>query len=439
MPGRVDPLGAVPRQQTRTRAPLPASRPPGRLEALARSPLTSYYLLLGATALLLTLGLVMVLSASSVQSYRRSGSSFAVFEKQALWLAIGLPLLWGALRLPVRAYRRLALPALVGSLALLALVPPFGVEVNGNKNWLDFGGPFRLQPSEPAKLALVLWGADVLARKRRLLGQWKHLLVPLVPGGGLLIGLVLLGDDLGTSLVLMAILLALLFFAGAPLRLFAGVLSAGAVLVLALAVTSANRLQRITGWWDPSAGDTALTVGYQSMHGKYALASGGWWGLGLGASREKWGGLPEAHNDFIFAVLGEELGLVGTLVVLALIGALGYAGVRVAARARDPFVRLAAAGVTTWLLFQALVNVGAVLGLLPVVGLPLPLVSYGGSALLPTMLALGMLLSFARREPGAADELAAGGTAGAQLRRALRQPTTGPTPGPTPGRRGTDR
>ncbi|MDP9398539.1 MAG: putative lipid II flippase FtsW [Actinomycetota bacterium] len=405
-------------------------------------PLTSYYLVLGATAMLLMLGLVMVLSASSVDSYRRSGSSFAVFEKQALWFAVGLPLLWLAARLPTRAYRVLAYPALAGCLGLLALVPLVGVEVNGNTNWLDLGGPFRVQPSEPAKLALVIWGADLLARKHRLLDEWQHLLVPLLPVGGVLVGLVLLGSDLGTALVLMVILLGLLFFAGAPLRLFAGVLACGAVLAAALARTSENRLERITSWWG-SSGDTALSWSYQATHGKYALASGGWWGLGLGASREKWGGLPEAHNDFIFAVLGEELGLVGTLAVLALFGGLGYAGLRIAARSTDGFVRLAAAGVTTWIIFQTLVNVGAVLGILPVIGIPLPLVSYGGSALLPTMLALGMLLAFARREPGAAEALAERGPgrvarallrvpAAARARRASRRRASSP---PRRGRR----
>jgi cell division protein FtsW len=263
-----------------------------------------------------------------------------------------------------------------------------------------------LQPSEPAKLALALWGADLLARKVKLLDQWRHLLVPLVPVGALLVGLVLLGNDLGTALVLVVVVLALLFFAGAPLRLFAVVLIAAAGGAAYLAAQQGHRMQRITSWWEPSEA-TAQTWGYQALHGKFALASGGWWGLGLGAGREKWGALPEAHNDFIFAVIGEELGLVGTMVVLALFGILGYAGLRIAVRSRDRFVRLAAASVTSWLLFQTMVNVGAVVGILPVVGIPLPLVSYGGSALLPTMLALGMLMAFARQEPAAARALAA--------------------------------
>jgi len=241
----------------------------------------------------------------------------------------------------------------------------------------------------------VLWGADLLARKHRLLDQWKHLLVPLVPVGGTVVMLVLLGGDLGTAVILMAILAALLYAAGSPLRLFVVV---GAPVALAVAVMvqgRSYRLERITTWLDPSLDPQG--AGWQALHGKFALASGGWWGVGLGGSKEKWGGLPEAHTDFIFAILGEELGLLGTVVVLLLFGVVGYAGLRVAVHATDPFVRLASVGVTAWILCQALVNIGAVLGILPITGVPLPLVSYGGSALLPTLLGLGMLLSFARR------------------------------------------
>ncbi|MDP9394579.1 MAG: putative lipid II flippase FtsW [Actinomycetota bacterium] len=368
-------------------------------------PLTSYYLLLGATTALLVLGLVMVFSASSVKSYAEHNDSFYFFKRQLVWAGLGLPVLWTASRLPPRAWRALAYVGLIGVTVLLCLVVVSGKAVNGNRNWVAVGG-FQIQPSEFAKIVIVLWAADMLARKQRLLDQWKHLLVPLLPVSCVLIGLVLLGNDLGTALILMAIVAGLLFFAGAPLRLFAllGGLSAGLVVVLSNTAAGAHRLERFRGWWDPEAVDP-LRTGWQLQHSKYALASGNWWGLGLGASREKWGGLPEQHTDFIFAIIGEELGLIGTLAVLALFGALGYAGIRVATRTGDPFVRLAAAGVTSWLLVQALVNIGAVTGLLPITGVPLPLVSYGGSALVPTMAALGMLLSFARREPGAAEAL----------------------------------
>jgi cell division protein FtsW len=365
-----------------------------KAESLLARPATPYYLLLGATLMLLALGVVMVFSASSVIAFKYQGSSFAIVSKQAMWVVIGLPLMWIASRLPVRAWRGFAYLGLIASFALLCLVVVAGTEVNGNKNWIDFGGPFRIQPSELAKLAVVVWSADLLARKQKLLAEWKHLLVPLVPVGGLIIGLVLLGGDLGTAIVLAAIVGSLLYVAGSPLRIFA-LISAPMLLVGALMVHGRSaRLSRITSWLDPSA--DPLGEGLQALHGKYALAGGGWWGAGLGASKEKWGSLPEAHTDFIFAIIGEELGLVGTLAVLALFGVIGYAGLRVAVNARDPFVRYAAAGVTAWILFQAFVNIGAVLGILPITGVPLPLVSYGGSALVPTMLGLGMLLSFAR-------------------------------------------
>jgi cell division protein FtsW len=377
-----------------------AARPAGGgsgpgLRALVDRPATPYYLLLGASSLLLVLGVVMVFSASSVTAFAFLGSSLAIVSKQALWVLIGLPLMWFASRLPVRAWRVLAYLALAASLALLVLVAVAGTEVNGNRNWLDFGGPFRIQPSELAKLALILWGADLLARKEPLLGQWKHLLVPLVPVGGTVIGLVLLGGDLGTAVILVGILAALLYVAGAPARLFVAAAVPGGLLVSWMVSFESYRMTRITDWLHPEQADP-LGSGLQALHGKFALASGGWWGVGLGGSKEKWGALPEAHTDFIFAIIGEELGLVGTLAVLGLIGVIGYAGLRVAIEATDPFVRLASAGVTAWLLVQAMVNIGAVLGILPIMGVPLPLVSYGGSALVPTMLGIGMLLSFAR-------------------------------------------
>lgn len=366
------------------------------LRTVAR-PEAPYYLLLGASALLLALGLVMVLSASSVASYASYESSFVIARQQAIWLTAGAPLMWVAARMPVRWWRLLAYPAIVVSLALLALLPFVGREINGNVNWFHVGG-VSVQPSEAAKLALVLWGADLLARKRKVLAQWKHLLVPLVPVAGVVIALVLYGGDLGTALILCAILAALLFVAGAPLRVLAlmAVLGTAMVLILSQLPGTAYRMRRITGWLDPASADP-LDAGYQALHGKYALGSGGWFGVGLGASREKVpGALPEPHTDFIFAIIGEELGLVGTIAVLLLFAALGYAGFRIALATPDPFARLAAGAATAWILVQAMVNIGAVIGVLPITGIPLPLVSYGGSALLPTMVALGMLLSFSR-------------------------------------------
>jgi cell division protein FtsW len=303
--------------------------------------------------------------------------------------------------MPVRVLRALAYPALLVSIGLLILVviPGLGVEVNGSRNWLRIAG-FQFQPSELSKLALVLWGADLLARKERLLGQSKHLLIPLLPVAALILLLVLAGGDLGTSLILMAIVAALLFFGGARWTVLAGLAGIALLAIGLLSVTTGYRIKRITSWLDPS-GDP-LGAGWQALHGQYALASGGWFGLGLGAGREKWGALPEAHTDFILAVIGEELGLVGTLVVLVLFGVIAYCGLRIGLSATDTFVRLGAATITTWLLAQAFINIGAVLGVLPITGIPLPLVSYGGTSLLVTLTAIGVLLAFARHEAAAA-------------------------------------
>ncbi|WP_019545782.1 putative lipid II flippase FtsW [Streptomyces sulphureus] len=396
----------------------PPRQQPGGGGALARlqlrvrrawdRPLTAYYLIFGAGLLLTVLGLVMVFSASQIQALNSGLASTHFFRKQLIAAVLGTVLLLVAARMPIGLHRSLAYPLLAVSIFLLCLVqvPGLGHEVNGNQNWIYFGGPFQVQPSEFAKLALALWAADLLARKgeKKLLSQWKHLLVPLVPMTLLLLGLIMLGGDMGTAIILTAVLFGLLWLAGAPTRLFVAVLAAAASVSAFLIVASPHRMSRLgcIGATDPGPADQC----WQAVHGIYALASGGWFGSGLGASVEKWGQLPEPHTDFIFAVTGEELGLAGTLSVLALFAALGYAGIRVAGRTEDPFVRYAAGGVTTWLTVQAVINIGAVLGLLPIAGVPLPLFSYGGSALLPTMFAVGLLIAFARSDPAAKAALA---------------------------------
>ncbi|KUJ34360.1 putative lipid II flippase FtsW [Streptomyces sp. NPDC093228] len=401
----------------------PAGRPTGprfsrdnsavRLVTRARRawdrPLTAYYLILGGSLLITVLGLVMVYSASQITALQMSLPGSYFFRKQFLAASIGAVLLLVASRMPVKLHRALAYPILAGAVFLMALVqvPGIGMSVNGNQNWISLGGSFQIQPSEFGKLALVLWGADLIARKqdKRLLGQWKHMLVPLVPVAFLLLGLIMLGGDMGTAIILTAILFGLLWLAGAPTRLFVAVLSIAATIGVILIKTSPNRMARLSciGATEAQSGPVDC---WQAVHGIYALASGGIFGSGLGASVEKWGQLPEAHTDFIFAVTGEELGLAGTLSVLALFAALGYAGIRVAGRTEDPFVRYAAGGVTTWITAQAVINIGAVLGLLPIAGVPLPLFSYGGSALLPTMFAIGLLIAFARDDPAARAALA---------------------------------
>ena len=383
-----------------------APRERGAVLGQWNSAVTSYYLILGASALLVALGLVMVLSSSSVSALSEGGSAYSIFLNQAKFALIGLPLAWVASRLPIGFYKRFAWHLLGLAVVLQLLVfSPLGVKVNGNRNWLDIGGGQRLQPSEMAKLALAVWLAAVLARKRPLLDRWMHVLVPGVVVATAMIGLVLLGSDLGTAIILMVLVGGSLFVAGVPLRMF-GVASIGAVLAVVVLVQSGNRrMARIEAHFSPDCDTQGIC--YQTLRGKYGLASGGLTGVGLGESREKWSYLPEAHNDFIFAILGEELGLMGTLLVLGLFGVLAVAMTRVIRRHTDPFVQIATAGIGAWILGQSLINIGVVIGLLPVIGVPLPLVSAGGSALITTMMGLGVVLSFARQEPGAAEALGA--------------------------------
>jgi cell division protein FtsW len=374
----------------------------GTRHALDR-PLTSYYLLLGASTLLLTIGLMMVLSSSSVYSYKLYDNSYRIFTRQLMWVGLALPVAFVASRLTHRVLRAFAWPGLLLATGLLAMTQlGFGRTVNGNTNWLALG-PLTLQPSELAKLAIILWAADLYARKEKLLGDWRHALMPVVPVTVGLTALVIKGGDLGTALVMFAIILGMLWVVGAPARIFGLSLLVVGAAALYLAGTSAERLERLTNFVDPFKNYEG--AGWQAAHGLFAMSSGGWFGKGISASQQKWGSLPEAHTDFIFAVLGEELGLVGTLLVLVLFLTIAYAGIRVAVRTTDPFVRYMAAGITVWLTAQMMINIGMVLALLPVIGIPLPLVSYGGSALLPSLVALGLLISFARSEPGAAEAL----------------------------------
>ena len=374
--GRVtaDPPGIVPG------LPEPASRRTSLLALLDR-PLTSYYLILGITTLLLALGLVMVLSTSSVQNLGQGGSPYSGFQHQLLGVLLGLPCMWVAARCGPTFFRALAYPLMFIAILGLLLTPLIGVTSGGATRYLQFG-PLVFQPSELAKLAFLLWGADLLARKEKLshLDDWRYLLIPLLPGAGILCMLVMLGDDLGTTFIL-----------------------------LLLVVVAKYRLGRLTSFFNPQGGPTGPDM--QSIQGKWAVGSGGWFGVGLGASRQKWGWVPDDTTDFIFAIIGEELGLVGTLCVSLLYGGLAFAGLRIARRVQDTFIRLAAAGATVWIVGQAIVNIAAVLGLIPITGVPLPLVSSGLSSLMVTMVALGMLMAFARLEPGAREALAARGPA----------------------------
>ncbi|WP_218184641.1 putative lipid II flippase FtsW [Nigerium massiliense] len=367
-------------------------------------PMASFVLVLVPAVLLCMLGTAMVLSASSVFAHFQFGDSYYFLKRQAVFLALGL--IAGTLlaRLAPEKLRPLGwiIFGAAGLLLVATFIPGVGYGVKGNRNWINFGSGammLRLQPSEFAKLAIILWGATVLDTKRRLLDQPKHLLVPFLPGSLILIGLVLLQHDLGTALVMGAIVIAVLWCVGSSWRVLgsiAAIVAAGAVFLVA---TNAGRLTRVLAFLDPSADPTGTN--HQANQALYGMATGGWWGVGIGASRQKWGSLVEAHTDYVLAIIGEELGLVGTLAVLALFCVLGYAGFRIALRSATFYSRIVAGGITCWLMLQTLINVMVVLRLLPVLGVPLPLVSYGGSALLANLMAVGLLLACAREEPDA--------------------------------------
>jgi cell division protein FtsW len=377
--------------------------------ALLDRPLTSYYLVLGCTLLLLALGLVIVLSASTAWQLEYGGSVYSTFEKQLLGAVLGLAMMWLMARTPIRLFRMCAYPLLGAAVFGLLLVLLVGSKSAGVERWVSVAG-FQVQPSEIAKLAFVLWGADLLARKEKLrqLTDARQLLIPLLPGLAVLGLLVMAGHDLSTTFLLAVIFLALLWIVGTPARLLVGMIGLMLFVILILIVVEPYRLSRITGFTGQSSA-TCSNACYQLKEGKYALGSGGWFGVGLGASKSKWGWVPAAPTDFVFSILGEELGLLGTLCVVFLYTGLAFAGLRIARRVPDTFSRLAAGAITLWIIAQALVNIGAVLGVLPITGVPLPLISAGVSSLLVTMTALGMLMAFARSEPGAREALAAAG------------------------------
>ena len=365
-----------------------------------------YYALLIATFGLLFIGMVMILSASTTVSYKQFNNQYIIFLRQLMFASIGIVIMMAISRLPKIFFFRWSKVALWISIVLLVLVliPSIGISVAGQRNWISLWGPFRLQPSEIAKLTLIVWGSVVLSKQiRSKITTWQNLLVPVFPVGAIIAVLVIFEGDLGTALILGPILLSLFYAVGAPVKLFTWSAMAGLLGIFILSIQESYRIQRFLSWINPSAENQ--DAGWQVTHGKYALASGGWTGIGLGASKEKWGWLPAAHTDFIFAVVGEELGLVGTLIVLALIGTIAYVALTLARKTNDLFTKLIATSVMAWIVVQSIINVGAVLGLLPVTGVPLPLVSYGGSSLVFTMSAIGVLMAVLRAEPNVKAEL----------------------------------
>ena len=356
----------------------------------------SYVVLLALVAVLNLIGLVMVLSASSVDSLRTYGSPWYFFERQLLWVVLGSVALLISARIDYRRWRRWSLPAMIAVIGLLfaVLVPGVGISVAGSRRWLGLGS-WRVQPSEIAKLALIIYLADLLARRAARMRDAAYSTLPVLLAMGLLGALVMKEPDMGTTMVLAVITFAILWVAGAPLGTIGILVTGGAAFGVVLAKAAPYRWHRLVAFLHPFA--DASNTGYQSAQALFALGGGRLSGVGLGAGRSSWGFLPNQHTDFIFAVIGEELGLVGTLVVVALFGVFTVLGVRAALRAPDRFGALLAAGVTAWIVGEAVINIGAVVGLLPVTGVPLPFISFGGSSLVIAMFATGILLNVAKQ------------------------------------------
>lgn len=375
---------------------------------LFATPASAYYLILGSGIALSSLGLVMVLSASSVKSLRESGNSFSFVLRQALFLILAAGLAWVAMKLRYELWKPIAQVSLVVSCALLVLpqIGGIGKTVGGNTNWIGIGS-FTLQPSEFAKLGLILWCALRLRihDQKASEGIASNPATLIIPGFMLVMALILLGRDLGTAVLVTGIVAGILFISGLALKVF-GLLAMGAgALFAALILPSANRMNRFSAFFDPFAEENYQGVGWQQAHSIMGLASGGAVGTGLGSSKQKWGSLPEVHTDFIFAVIGEELGLLGTLATLGLFGILILGIFKVAINAQNSFDRYVCAGIGCWISVQVLLNIGTVISVIPVVGVTLPLISYGGSSLIATFIALGYVLGVLRRDPQIASEI----------------------------------
>lgn len=370
-----------------------------RYSKIFARPELPFYLILWSTVFLAALGLTMVLSASTVTSLQENGNSYSIFIRQFFFLIIGTAAAYWAYKVRGTVWLRIARISL--TVSILTLLLPFvsflGKDVKGNRNWIEFWG-FTLQPSEFAKLGLILWCAYQLKNIDLNLDGNKSLLV-LLPAIAVISSIILLQKDLGTALLILLIFIGILFIAGAPLKLFLSVFVIGIVIGSAFVFSSAYRMDRFAALFDPFDERYYKFSGWQPAHSIMGLASGGLWGSGLGASKQKWANLAEAHTDFIFSVIGEELGLLGSLLVLGLYSALIFAIVRVALKTKDNFSRYATAAIACWFIAQVAINIGSATSLIPVIGVTLPFISYGGSSLLANLLAVGFVLGVARRTP----------------------------------------
>lgn len=366
-----------------------------------------YFLIIWSSVFLCALGLTMVLSASTVKSLQESGNTYSIFIRQFFFLILGAMATYWAYRVQGGIWQRIAKISLSISIVILLLpfIPNLGKNINGNRNWIEILG-FTLQPSEFAKFGLILWCALQL-RNIDVSTKGKNPFIAILPGLVIIEGLILMERDLGTALLILLIFAGILFTTGAPIKHFIIVAALGVIVGGAFIISSSYRLSRFGALFNPFDERYYKFSGWQPAHSIMGLASGGLWGSGLGASKQKWANLAEAHTDFIFSVIGEELGLLGTLLVLALYAALIYAMLRVALKTKDSFSRYATAGVACWFIVQVGVNIGSVTSIIPVIGVTLPLISYGGSSLLANLLAIGYVLGVARRTPEISDGIKA--------------------------------
>ncbi len=339
-------------------------------------------------------GLVMVLSASAWTSLSEDGSVWTIFERQALWMGIGLTVFAATARFGYQHWQRLRLPlgALAYILCVLVLLPGIGLDAGGSSRWIGVG-QIRLQPSELMKLAICVFGADLLTRRSALLARSRSVVLPLLSWLALACALLIAQPDMGTAIVVTCITFSLLFASGVPLRPIAKTVGSVAVIGMVAGIAEPYRRDRLLSFLNPFAHSSG--TGYQVVQSLVGIGSGRLFGLGLGAGREKWGLLPNPHTDFIFSVIGEETGLIGALVILGLFFCLGWLGLRAARDAPDRFATLLAVGITFWIVSQAVINIGAVIDVLPVTGIPLPFVSFGGSSLVITLAAAGILVNIA--------------------------------------------
>lgn len=363
-----------------------------------RAESSSFYMLLGTTLFMVTFGLIMVLSSSSVTSFTGDQGAFGLFARQAVVAVIGVPLMLVISRVPVRVWRRWAWIPLVAGILLqvVVLTTPLGIAVGQNRNWIGIGS-FNFQPSELIKVGLVAWLGLILARREPFLGTWSGAFMPALPAATVGLGVVMAGGDLGTTMIMASLVFGALYFAGVPGRMLVALVAVGLVLTAILAMASSSRVTRLLEFGSGGNGDLQGSA-WQSTQGIWAMAAGGIFGVGLGNSAAKWSWLPAADNDFIFAIIGEELGLIGAILVLGLFVVLAISFLRILRRSNDLFSRVVTGSVMVWLVGQAFVNIAVVLGLLPVLGVPLPLISSGGSALITTLIGIGLVLSIAREE-----------------------------------------